>query len=271
MYMRKNILVTGCGGGMGQSVCSLLASAGYDVWGLDLKTPEECTDGSIHLFQCDLSDDQSVSNAAARLAGLLGDGSFEAIVHLAGKYDVGSLVEMSEEQLKSIFEINFFGVCRVNRYFLPQLAPNGRILITTSELAPLDQLPFTGIYGITKSALSKYAYSLRMELQLLGIKVVEIRPGAIQTPLLDVSQRRITAFSENTELYKISGRNFLKITNMVEARSVSPEKIAQLVLKILKKKNPGFVYNINRNPLLLLMNLLPDRLQTFLIKKILSA
>ena len=43
-----------------------------------------------------------------------------------------------------------------------------RIIITTSELAPLDPLPFTCIYGITKAALEKYAFSLRMETNLFN-------------------------------------------------------------------------------------------------------
>lgn len=61
------------------------------------------------------------------------------------------------------------------------LANGGRIVITSSELAPLDPLPFTGLYAITKSAVEKYAYSLRMELSLHGISVSVIRPGAVNT------------------------------------------------------------------------------------------
>ena len=51
------------------------------------------------------------------------------------------------------------------------LYTSSRIITITSELAPLNPLPFTGIYAITKSTLDKYCYSLRMELQLLGIDV----------------------------------------------------------------------------------------------------
>ena len=61
------------------------------------------------------------------------------------------------------------------------LKNGSKILITTSELAPLDPLPFTGIYAVTKGALDKYAYSLRMELQLLGMRVSVLRAGAVDT------------------------------------------------------------------------------------------
>ena len=89
-----------------------------------------------------------------------------------------SLAEMESESFKKIFDINLCGVFLINKTFLPLLSSDSRIVITTSELAPLDPLPFTGIYAITKSALDKYAYSLRMELQLLGIKVSVLREAA---------------------------------------------------------------------------------------------
>ena len=88
-----------------------------------------------------------------------------------------SLIEMSDSDFERIFKINLFGAFYINKTFMPLLKRGGRIIMTTSELAPLDPLPFTGIYAITKSALDKYAYSLRMELQLLGICVSVIRAG----------------------------------------------------------------------------------------------
>lgn len=84
---------------------------------------------------------------------------------------LGSMVEMSGERFERIFRINLFGAARVNRCFMPLLGEGSRIVMTTSELAPLDPLPFTGIYAVSKSALDKYAYSLNRNplLRLLGI------------------------------------------------------------------------------------------------------
>lgn len=99
--------------------------------------------------------------------------SLTAILHFSGVYGLNSLVEIPEDEFVRIFDSNLFGVYRINRFFLPLLEPKGRIIITTSELAPLDPLPFTGMYGITKTALESYAYALRMELQLLGYRVYQ--------------------------------------------------------------------------------------------------
>ena len=79
---------------------------------------------------------------------------------MAGIYDLNSLIEMKEEDFVRIFDINVFSIYRINKTFAPLLKEKGKVIIVSSELAPLDPLPFTGIYGITKSTVEKYAYYL---------------------------------------------------------------------------------------------------------------
>ena len=142
--------------------------------------------------------------------------------------------------------------------------------MTTSELAPLDPLPFTGLYAVTKGALDKYAYSLCMELQLLGINVSVLRAGAVDTGMLGVSTMSLDRFCENTKLYTCNAQRFKSIVASVEARRISPERIAKKMLKILSTRRPRYAYSINRNPLLLLLNILPKRLQLFAIRQVLK-
>jgi short-subunit dehydrogenase len=150
------------------------------------------------------------------------------------------------------------------------LEQGGRIIITSSELAPLDPLPFTGLYGVTKSAVEKYAFSLRMELNLLGYRVSLLRPGAVRTGMIGVSTDRLTEFCEGTSLYSCNARRFRKIVDSVETKNIPPEKIAKRISLILKAKNPKYVYNVNRNLLLRLLSALPDRIQTGIIALILK-
>ena len=154
--------------------------------------------------------------------------------------------------------------------FLPLLEKGSRIVITTSELAPLDPLPFTGIYAITKGALDKYAYSLRMELQLKEITVSVLRAGAVDTGMLGASTDALDRFIEKTQLYNCNAKRFKSIVESVEAKNVKPEAIAKKVSKILHKRKPKFAYDINRNRLLLLLNILPKRIQLWAIKQVLK-
>ena len=259
----KTVLVTGAAGGMGQAVCDRLARQGYTVYGLDLKGDPE-----RKIYAADLRDGASVRAAARQIAEEAV--RLDAVVHLAGIFDLDSLVEISEEAFLRILDINLCGVYRVNQAFLPLLRPGSRIVITSSELAPLSPLPFTGIYGLTKTAVEQYAAALRMELQLLGIHVCVLRPGAVSTGMLGVSTGRLERFCAETRLYACNAARFRAITDRVESRSIPPEKLAGKVASILASRRPRLVVCVNRNPLLLLMSALPKRLQLFLIRKILA-
>ena len=264
--MSKTVLITGAGGGMGQAACRRLLEQGWTVFALDRQAPGSAE--NLCFVPTDLTDAASVEEAFAQVRQQTE--RLDAIVHLAGVYDLNSLVEMDEEAFTRLFQVNLFGVYRVNRTFFPLLGKGSRIVITSSELAPLDPLPFTGVYGISKAALERYADSLRMEVNLHGISVSVIRPGAVKTGLLDVSTRALDRFCEETRYYPCNAARFRRIVNSVEAKHVPPEKIAGRVEKALTARRPKYTYNVNRNPLLRLLDLLPKRLQVAIIRGILK-
>ena len=262
----QSILITGASGGMGKATVNHLKKQGFRIFALDRK-PTEAEENVIPVT-ADLTDPESVERAVEAVRAHTD--SLHAIIHFAGIYMLDSLAEMPYDAFKKAFEINVFGAFLVNKAFLPLLKRGSRILITTSELAPLAPLPFTGLYAITKSALDGYAYSLAMELQLLGISVSVLRAGAVSTDMLGASVAALDRFCDKTELYTCNADRFRSIVNKVEARSVAPEKIAALVLRVIEKRSPAFAYSINRNPLLCLLSVLPKRLQLKIIKIILK-
>ena len=262
----KSVLITGAYGGMGRATVELLKKQGIRVFALDIKVgePEE----NLVPIAVDITCEESVKEAFLKVKKETDE--LYAIIHFAGIYMLDSLLEMDSEAFDRIFDINLRGAFLINKTFLPLLSDNGRILITTSELAPLDPLPFTGIYALTKAALGKYAYSLAMEAQLLGIKVSVLRAGAVDTGMLGASTDALDRFCKNTTLYSCNAKRFKDIVEGVEARRISPSRIAAKCLSVINKKRPAFVYKINRNPLLLLLNILPKRFQLWIIKKILK-
>lgn len=264
--MMPSVLITGAYGGMGKATAKALSKSGFRVFALDKRVDN--ADENIIPIEADVTDEKSIINAFDKVKEHT-DKLF-AVIHFAGIYMLDSLVEMDSADFEKIFRINLGGVFLVNKIFLPMLDEDSRIVITTSELAPLDPLPFTGIYAVTKSALDKYAYSLRMELQLKGIKVSVLRAGAVTTGMLGASTDALDRFCKKTELYTCNAERFKRIVDRVEARSVEPIKIANKVMSILKKRNPRFAYSINRNPLLLMLNVLPKSLQLWIIKQVLK-
>ncbi len=251
---------------MGRAAVRAMSDRGFCVFALDRNIGK--AEDSIIPIEADITSEESVKAAFETV--LSHTDNLYAIVHFAGIYMLDSLAEMDSGSFRRIFDVNLYGAFLINRTFMPLLGKDSRILITTSELAPLDPLPFTGIYAVTKSALDKYAYSLRMELQLLGIKVSVLRAGAVDTGMLGVSTEALDRFCGNTELYTCNADRFRRIVNRVEARCIPPEKIAEKAVHILTKRNPSFAYRINRNPLLLLLNILPKRMQLWAIRMVLK-
>lgn len=261
----RSVVITGAYGGMGKAVTALLAERGYRVFALDLHV-DKPQDG-IFPIQADIADPKSIKAAFCRVREQTD--RLYAVLHFAGVYMLDSLAEMSSAEFDRIWNINLRGAFLVNQTFLPLLERGSRILITTSELAPLDPLPFTGIYAVTKSALDKYAYSLRMELQLLGIDVSVLRAGAVQTDMLGVSTDALDRFCAKTALYSCNAARFKNIVRRVEARCVPPQKIAKKVARIIEKGRPSFAYSINRNPFLLMLDCLPKTVRFWLIRLLL--
>lgn len=262
----KDILITGANGGMGRATVDWFAKNGCRVFALDRDTCQ--ARDTVIPIQADVTDESSVS--AALEAVRAETDSLCGIIHLAGIYMLDSLVEMEPETFERAFRVNVGGAFLVNRTFLPLLQKGAKIILLTSELAVRDPLPFTGLYGVTKTALDQYAYSLRMELQLMGISVSVLRAGAVDTGMISASTKALDNFCHHTKLYAVNAKRFREIVDGVEARKIPPAKIATKLYRIFTRKKPAFAYSINRNQLLILLDLLPKSARFWIIKKILS-
>lgn len=148
----KDIVITGALGGMGRATALSLRDAGYRVFALDVEACER--EENIIPIRVDVTSEESVISVFEEVRSQAD--SLFAVIHFAGIYMLDSLVEMREESFKRIFEVNTYGVYLVNKIFFPLMKEGARVIITTSELALLDPLPFTGIYAVTKAALDKY-------------------------------------------------------------------------------------------------------------------
>ena len=169
-----NVLITGVASGIGQAVADQFLSRGHVVYGIDRLSVAEKE--GLFAFSADITDETSLHQVAQQLQK---QGThLDAIINIAGKHIMASLVEGDYQQMKQVIDINLCGTMLVNRVFHPLLREKGRIVIVTSGVAAFDPMPFNGLYNVSKTALDCYAQALRQELNLIGQTVVTIRPGA---------------------------------------------------------------------------------------------
>ena len=263
----KDVLITGGASGMGRATALKLAQNGYRVFSCDINEAENVP-GVVQL-KVDVRDTKSIENALQKVREYTD--KLDAVISFAGIIMMNSLIEIEEEEFIKIFDINLFGVYRINKIFFPLVQKGqGKVIITTSELAENKVLPFNAIYAITKKALDAYAQGLTMELGLLGIPVVTLRPGAVKTPILDDSNKEMNKMNEKTVLYSEMINNFKHIVDKEQGGSVPPEEIADLVLQILSKKNTKLVYTKNVSAKLKMLNLVPGKMQIKILKSMLK-
>ena len=258
-----NILITGSSSGIGKSTKELFLNNGHNVYSLDIKKEED-----PNHFQVDITNEDELSLLKEHFNK--NNIQFDVIINIAGIHKMSSLVEDDFNNIKSVININLLGPMLINRTFHSLLKEKGRIIIVTSEVAPLDPMPFNGLYSVSKTALDSYSQALRQELNLINQKVITIRPGAIKTPLSSNSLVDTKALQESTILYKKQSHKFYNIVKNFMGKPIEPSKIAKTIYKASTTKHPKIIYQKNLNPGLLLLNLLPKRLQCFIIKGILK-
>ena len=263
---RLNILITGAASGIGQAVADYFIERGHIVYGIDIV----CTTqrDNFHGFVSDITDEVSLLRVKEYLQGQ--NITLDAILNIAGIHMMASLVESDFTRMKKIIDINLSGTMLVNHTFHDLLAGNGRIVIVTSEVAGFDPMPFNGLYNVSKTALDTYAQALRQELNLIGQKVVAIRPGAIETPLSTESMRATQNLADTTVLYKKQARNFAGLAARFMGTPIKPEVLAALIYRATTAKHPKLIYKKHQNVGLVLLNALPKRLQCSVIKVLLS-
>ena len=183
---------------------------------------------------------------------------------------MASLVESDYDKMRRLIEINLCGVMLVNNVFYNRLASKGRIVIITSEVAGFDPMPFNGLYNVSKTGLDCYAQALRQELNLLGQKVITIRPGAVKTVLSSNSIKDTETLAKNTILYNKQAHKFSNIAKKFMGKPIEPIKLAKLIYKASTTAHPKLIYKKHQNIGLVLLNILPKRLQCKIIKVLLN-
>lgn len=109
-------------------------------------------------------------------------GRIDVLANIAGKGAHGPLESFTSEQIRDLFELDFFAPAELSREVLPQLREqgSGHILNLTS-IAGLVAFPGNGLYSAAKFALEGFSDALHHEVKPFGVKVTLIEPGAFRT------------------------------------------------------------------------------------------
>ena len=137
-------------------------------------------DLALEILQLDVTDPGSVTGAVQQV--LKQAGAIDVLVNNAGMGSVGVVEDYTDEEIRYVFETNFFGAVRTTRAVLPAMrAQRSGTIIMMSSISGLRTFPFASVYSASKFALEAISNGLRYELKPFGIRVVLIEPGNFQT------------------------------------------------------------------------------------------
>ncbi len=254
----KVAIVTGGTSGIGLCTAQALAGAGYAVYTFSRRGTGPA--GIAHLA-VDVTDEAAVRTAVDRIAAEAG--RLDLIVNCAG-FGISGAVEYTDTAAaQRLFDVNFFGMVRVNKAALPHLRQTkGRIINISSVAAPVA-IPFQAYYSCTKAAVNDYTLALANEVKPFGVSVCAIMPGDIRTGFTAAREKE----SAGDSLYQ--GRISRSVARMEhdEENGMSPEAAGAYICKIAGKKRVkglyaiGFVYKF----FCFLANILPVRLLYWIV------
>ena len=140
----------------------------------------------------DVSDPEQIS--AAVDAAVRRFGRIDVLVNNAGRGLVGAVEESSDAEVRSVFEVNVFGLLAVTRAVLPHLRAQGSgLVVNISSVGGFVAWPGWGVYAATKFAVEALSEAMTHELAPLGIRSVAVEPGPFRTNFLDGSSLALSA------------------------------------------------------------------------------
>ena len=189
--MTCKILVTGSSAGFGKLTVHTLLQKGHTVVGSmrgvngkNQAVAEELQSAGADIVEIDVTSDDSVTQGVA--AALEKAGGLDVVVNNAGVGVVGLQETFTPEDWQKLFDINVFGVQRMNRAVLPHLRDkNSGLLVHVSSLLGRMTIPFYGPYNASKWALEAMAENYRTELSGFGVDSCLVEPGGFPTTFMD--------------------------------------------------------------------------------------
>ena len=192
-------LVTGCSSGFGAAIARAALAAGDGVVATARRTEalDELRAAGAQPAALDVTDPAAVDRVVGD--ALAEHGRIDVLVNNAGIGAVGAVEELTLDELRTVFEVMFFGAVALTKAVLPHMRERGAgTIVQISSMGGQVVYPGYGAYCATKFALEAFSEALAAEGAPLGIRVVIFEPGAFRTGLMGggmVRSRELDAYA----------------------------------------------------------------------------
>ena len=231
-------LITGCSTGFGRELAKLVLDRGYRavITARDPRKIQDLTagqEGRALALKLDVTSAAEAADAVKNAESTFG--SIDVLVNNAGYGYLGAVEESEEEEVRAMFEANFFGLARMIHVVLPGMRQRRRgTIVNISSIGGLVAFPGVAYYNATKFAVEGLSEALAKEVGPLGIKVLVVEPGPFRT---DWAGRSIKRSSRQIEDYAATAGAFrARITDGNGKQVGDPVRAGEAIIKAVESE-----------------------------------
>ncbi|KAI4317222.1 hypothetical protein L6164_025112 [Bauhinia variegata] len=265
------VLITGCSqGGIGHALaCAFAAQRCTVVATSRSRSSMGDLDQNPRFFlqELDVQSDESVQCVVNNVVQRYG--RIDVLVNNAGVQCVGPLAEIPLSAIQNTFDTNVYGSMRLVQAVVPHMASRkkGKIVNVGSIIA-MASGPWSGAYSASKAALHALTDTLRLELSLFGIDVVNVVPGAIKS---NIGNSAIATYNRMPEwkLFKPFESAIRERADLSQGPKSTPsdEFAKNTVAAILKTSPPAWFSYGHYSSIMAIMYHLPICVKDFFLRR----
>lgn len=251
----RTAVVTGAAGGIGRAISLSLARRGCglalvdrDEAGLAETATRATAEGvRVSTHQFDVADREAI--AALPAAVLAQHPGVDLLVNNAGVALGGSFEQIDEAAFAWLFEINFWGVVRMTRAFLPLLkASDDARIVNLSSVYGLVSPPGQTAYSASKFAVRGFSQSLRLELTGTTVGVTVVHPGGVATSIARSARLPAGITAEEAAHRRARADKLLRMP---------PERAGEIIVAGIERRRDRVIVGNDARIVMMLERLLP--------------
>lgn len=236
----KTILITGAGGGLGQSLVQAFASSSWHVIAASRGLPGEQNVGldeqseMLSTAALDVTDTRQIELLVQAILDRFGH--LDVLVNNAGRAEPAPLESASIANARKTMDINFWGAIELIRAVLPSMrARRSGHIVNISSLSAHIGLPLDGVYSASKAALERACESMFAELLPFSVHVSNAIPGAIHTPFTG-KMRAATSIDRSSAYLGLCERVLRGMEG--DGSGADPLGIAEEIVALVTERHP---------------------------------
>ncbi|XP_059415312.1 retinol dehydrogenase 8a [Carassius carassius] len=250
---QKVVLITGCSSGIGLRIAVLLARDELNRYHViatmrDLRKKDRLVEAAgdtygktLTLLSLDVCSDDSVRQCIDSVK----DRHIDILINNAGVGLLGPVESISMDDMKKVFETNFFGTVRMIKEVMPDMKKrqSGHIIVMSSVMG-LQGVVFNDVYTASKFAIEGFCESMAVQLLKFNVKLSLIEPGPVHTEfetkmMEEVAKMEYPGADADTVRY-FKDVYIPSSIDIFEALGQTPEDIAKCTKKVIESSRPRF-------------------------------